>query len=98
VVGAVRPAADAYRVAHGLFERLAAADPGHAGWQRDLIVSHWGLADLLEKMADRQAEAAVHWSQALGIARRLADEGRLAPADGYFVEELERRLAASGAR
>ncbi len=76
-------------------ERLAAADPGNAGWQRDLIVSHWKLADLLEKMADRQAEAAAHWSSALEIARRLADEGRLASADGYFVEELERRLAAA---
>ena len=61
-------------------------------------MSHWGLADLLEKMTDRQAEAAAHWAPALEIARRLAGEGRLAPTDGYFVEELERRLAATGAR
>jgi tetratricopeptide (TPR) repeat protein len=95
VVGAVRPAMDAYSEAKGIAERLAGSDPGNAGWQRDLIVSHWKLAELLEKMADRQAEAAAHWSQALEIARRLADEGRLAPADDYFVEELERRLAAA---
>jgi hypothetical protein len=60
-----------------------------------LIVSHWKLADVLEEMADQQAKAAAHWSPALEIARRLADEGRLAPADDYFVEELERRLAAA---
>jgi hypothetical protein len=39
VVGAVRPAADAYRAAHGLFERAVRADPGNATWQRDLAVS-----------------------------------------------------------
>jgi hypothetical protein len=85
----------AYSEAKGIREWLAASDPGNAGWQRDLIVSHWRLADLLEEMADQQAEAAAHWSQALEIARRLADEGRLAPADGHVVEELERRLAAA---
>ncbi len=30
-------------------EKLAAQDPGNAGWQRDLIVSHWRLADLAEQ-------------------------------------------------
>jgi tetratricopeptide (TPR) repeat protein len=96
--GDLEGALQAYTAGKGIRERLAATDPGNATWQRDLIVSHWKLANLLEEMADRQAEAAAHWSQALAIARRLADEGRLAPADGYLVEALERRLAASGAR
>jgi tetratricopeptide (TPR) repeat protein len=96
--GDLAGALQAYTASKGIRERLAAADPANAGWQRDLIVSHWRLADLLEEMADRQAEAAAHWSQALEIARRLTDEGRLASADHYFVEELERRLAATGAR
>ena len=81
--------------ARSIRARLAAADPGNAEWQRDLIVSHWNLADLLERMPDRAAEAAGHWSQALAIARTLADTGRLAPTDAYFVETLEQRLAAA---
>ena len=75
-------------------DQLAAADPGNAEWQRDLIVSHWKLADLLER-PDRAAEAAGHWSQALAIARTLAATGRLAPTDAYLVETLEHRLAAA---
>jgi hypothetical protein len=63
-----------------------------------LIKSHWGLADMQEELPGREAEAASHWAAALAIARRLAAEGRLAPADDHLVEELERRLAASGAR
>ena len=46
-------------------------------------------------MPDRAAEAAAHWSQALAIARTLADTGHLAPTDAYVVETLERRLAAA---
>jgi hypothetical protein len=65
------------------------------GWQRDLIVSHWKLADLLERMAGQRANAGAHWSEASRLARALADAGRLAPVDAWFVEELERRSAAS---
>jgi hypothetical protein len=98
VQGDLAGALEAYTEGKGIAEKLAAADPGNAGWQRDLIVSHWRLADTQERLPGREDEAASHWAAALEIARRLADEGRLAPADGYFVEELERRLAATGAR
>ena len=88
-------ALQAYTARKNIADKLAAADPGNAEWQRDLIVSHWKLADLLEQMPDRAAEAAGHWAQALAIARTLADTGRLAPTDAYFVETLEQRLAAA---
>ena len=88
-------ALQAYTEAMNIADRLAAADPGNAQWQRDLIVSHWRLADLLERTPERTAAAAAHWSQALAIARALADTGRLAPTDAYFVETLEQRLAAT---
>ena len=88
-------ALQAFTESKNIADKLAAADPGNAEWQRDLIVSHWKLADLLERMPDRAAEAAGHWSQALAIARNLAATGRLAPTDAYFVETLEQRLAAA---
>jgi tetratricopeptide (TPR) repeat protein len=88
----------AYTEGKNIIERLAAADPGNGGWQRDLIISHERLAATQEQLPGREAEAASHWAAALEIARRLATEGRLAPADGHLVEELEQHLAASGAR
>jgi hypothetical protein len=57
-------------------------------------VSHWKIAAVLEELLERRGEAAAHWGKALAVARELAGSGRLAPVDGYFVEELERRLAA----
>ncbi len=87
-----------YKQTHAILERLAASDPGNAGWQRDLIVSHWRIAAGLEEMPERRGEAAVHWRQALALTRELAGSGRLAPTDSYFVEELERRLAVSDSR
>jgi hypothetical protein len=85
----------AYDAACAIGERLAASDPGNAGWQRDLIVSHWKIAELLEKLPERRGEVAAHWGRALAVARELTGSGRLAPVDAYFVEALERRLAAA---
>jgi tetratricopeptide (TPR) repeat protein len=90
-------AAQAYQSRHDIIAKLAATDPGNAGWQRDLIVSHWKLADLSERVPDRAGDAAGHWAQALAIARTLADSGRLAPTDAWFVATLEQRLAAARA-
>ena len=95
--GDLQGALDAYTASKEIFAKLAAADPGNAGWQRDLVVSHWKLAALLERMPERADEASAHWSQALAIARTLADTGRLAPPDAYFVETLQQRLAAAQA-
>ena len=88
-------ALQAYTAAKDIRDRLATADPDDAECQRDLIVSHWRLADLLGQTPDQAAEAAAHWTQALAIARALADTGRLAPTDADFVETLEQRLAAT---
>ena len=37
--GDLPAALTSYRASHDIFERLAAADPGNAGWQRDLALS-----------------------------------------------------------
>ena len=68
-------------------ERLAAADPGNAEWQRDLIVS-W------VKLAAETATARLSLGRALAVARALSEAGRLAPRDAWMLEELERRLRA----
>ena len=82
----------AYRDALAIAERLAAADPGNAEWQRDLIVSCVKLSEAAP------AEAAAWLTRALGVARTLAQEGRLAPVDAWMPGELQSRLrAAAGA-
>jgi hypothetical protein len=86
-----------YTASHAVAERLAAADPGNAEWQRDLIVSNVKLAEVATAQ-DQQGRAAECYRAALAIAQRLTDAGRLAPSDAWMVDELERRLAATGAR
>jgi hypothetical protein len=52
-------------------ERLAAADPGNAGWQRDLSVSHNKVGDVLRAQGDLAA-ALVRYRAGLAIRQRLA--------------------------
>lgn len=82
-----------YERARAIFERLAAADPGNAGWQRDLIVSNVKLAEIAGQ-AGETTVARGHYRAALEIAMDLQARGRLAPADAWMVGELEARLAA----
>ena len=96
--GVLAVALAAYEASRDIRERLAASDPGNAEWQRDLIVSHWKIAAVLEDMPERRGEAAAYWGRALAVARELAGSGRLAPVDAYFVAELEQRLAAAEGR
>ncbi|WP_374692608.1 tetratricopeptide repeat protein, partial [Accumulibacter sp.] len=52
-------------------ERLAASDPGNAGWQRDLSVSHIKIGDLLQAQGDLAGAGAAYRAD-LAIAERLA--------------------------
>ena len=52
-------------------ERLAAADPGNAGWQRDLPVSHNKIGDVLRAQGDLTA-ALESCRASLAIRERLA--------------------------
>ena len=60
-----------YRAALAIAERLAAADPANAQWQRDLSVSHTRLGDIDIAQGDLQA-ADASYRAALAIAERLA--------------------------
>src|SRR5262245_65835989 len=52
-------------------QRLAAQDPGNAGWQRDLSVSHIKVGDVLIAQGDG-AGALAAYRASLGIRERLA--------------------------
>jgi tetratricopeptide (TPR) repeat protein len=72
VVGAVRPAADAYRAAHGLFERAVRAAPGHAEWQRDLSVSWNKLGDVRRAQGDLEGALAAYEQTHATLAKLAA--------------------------
>ena len=91
--GDLSAAHDVFLSGQAIVEKLAAADPSNAGWQRDLIVSHRRIADVAEKAGDAGG-AQEHFTAALTITRSLAAAGRLASVDAYFIEALAQRLGA----
>jgi hypothetical protein len=60
-----------YRDSFAIRERLAQSDPGNAGWQRDLAVSHAKIADALKSMG-KGGEALESLRQGHAIMVRLA--------------------------
>jgi tetratricopeptide (TPR) repeat protein len=54
-----------------IMERLAAADPGNAGWQRDLAASHEKIGDVLRAQGNLPAALDRH-KAVLAIMERLA--------------------------
>ena len=62
-------------------ERLAQADPGNAGWQRDLAVSHERIGDV-ERDLDHPAEAQTAFGRALAIYESLLTAN---PENTYFL-------------
>ncbi len=78
-----------------IVERLAAADPSNAGWQRDLYVSHWMLADLNERRGETQA-AQVHWRQAYAVLKGIQERGlHVSPADLAGLEAIRAWVQAA---
>jgi len=53
--GALRPALDAFRRGAWVADHLAQADPGNAGWQRDLATSNERLGDTYFRQEKRDA-------------------------------------------
>ena len=90
VQGNLPAALTSYQAWLDIRERLAEADPGNAGWQRDLIVS---LSQVAAISPDQTRPCL---RRALEIARDLHASGRLPPTDHQMIEILERRLKALG--
>ena len=69
--GNLPEALKAYRDSLAIAERLAKADPGNAGWQRDLSVSYNKVGDVLVAQGNLP-EALKSYRDSLAIADRLA--------------------------
>ncbi len=69
--GELAAALTSYQASHDIFERLAKADPGNAGWQRDLSVSHNNIGNVQRAQGDLPA-ALTSYQAARAIAERLA--------------------------
>ena len=70
--GNLTAALDAYNASLAIRERLAEADPGNAGWQRDLSVSHDRIGDVLRAQGNLTA-ALDAYNASLAIRERLAE-------------------------
>ena len=72
-------------------QRLADSDPGNAEWQRDLWVSHWRVANVLDKL--QSPKAMTHWRQAHETLQRMVSENLfVSAADLPFLERLRDKL------
>ncbi len=69
--GKLPGALTAYRDSLAIAERLAKADPGNAGWQRDLSVSYNKVGDVLVAQGNLP-EALTAYRDGLAISERLA--------------------------
>ena len=94
--GNLTAALESYQASLAIRERLARADPGNAGWQRDLSVSHEKIGDVLRAQGNLTA-ALESYQASLAIAERLArrrpGQCRLA-ARPVGVARKDRRCAA----
>jgi hypothetical protein len=74
-------------------ERLAAADPSNAGWQRDLWVSCWRIADVLEKSGD--PSAIQFWRRAYEALSGMKRKGLFVSAqDERVLEQLRQKVGS----
>ena len=73
--GDLGAALTSYRASLAIAERLAKADPGNAGWQRDLSVSHIKIGDVQQAQGDLAA-ALTSYQASLAIGERLAKADR----------------------
>jgi hypothetical protein len=81
--GNLPAALTSYQASLGIAERLAKADPGNAGWQRDLSVSHNKIRSASSNAlpTNRRVEVAMTiWSAAANPCRRAARLGVLQSA------------------
>jgi hypothetical protein len=85
-----------YQTGLEIRERLAKADPGNAGWQRDLALSYGHLAKVRAQQGAR-ADAASMFQQGQEIISRLAQQS---PNNATLRNDLawfDREIAAHGA-
>jgi hypothetical protein len=84
--GNLTEAEKSFRDGLAIAERLAQADPSNAGWQVDLIVSHW-------RLAANGDDAWRRFAFIVATLRKLKEENRLTPAQESLLPEAEAQLA-----
>jgi hypothetical protein len=77
-----------FRDGLSIAEQLAQADPGNAGWQRDLSVSCVKLAEI------DPSQARAFLTRASEIVQQMQQRGQLAPRDAWMPADLAQRIAA----
>ena len=97
--GNLAAALTSYRAVAAIAERLAKADPGNAGWQRDLSVSHNKIGDVQLAQGDLAAaltsyQAALDDCRAAGESRPR--QRRLAARPLGLAQQDRRRAAGAG--
>ena len=68
--GNLPAALDTFNASLAIAGRLAKADPGHAGWQRDVALSNERLGDIFEQQG-KESEARQAFERALGAYDEL---------------------------
>jgi hypothetical protein len=95
--GNLAAALESFKAAHAIRERLAAADPGNAGWQRDLAVSY-GRVAMVETGQGARDKALSGYRSGRDILARLKaqspDDAQL-PKDLAWFESQITALSAS---
>jgi hypothetical protein len=82
--GNLPEALKSFRDSLAIADRLAKADPGNAGWQRDVAVSHAKLADIYR----RQGETALA-KDALGMGKAIMQRmTKLSPDNAEWKRDL----------
>lgn len=85
-LGFINPAVDLCQGILARYQRLAAAEPGRADYQVDLVTS------LVKTGGATEPPNRDLWRQALLILTTLQEEGRLSPAEQWKIHDLRRRL------
>ena len=78
----------AYEEGLAILRKLAAADPGNAGWQADLVVSLYKVSTAAEPSRARAV-----LGEALVIVETLAREGKLTAAQQSWPQLVRDALA-----
>ena len=84
--GALEAALASYRASFEIRERLAASDPGNAGWQRDVWVSMWKLRQF--------PSSGITWSDIATRMDAMAKAGTLLPTDRQYLDHARAQAAA----
>jgi CHAT domain-containing protein len=64
-----------------IFERLAKADPGNAGWQRDLALSHGRVAMVLARQGSWEVYSDATVKLVTGAVREMARDPQVGRAE-----------------